>query len=73
MTSNPYQIADTPALTQTLGWVDAWMSKASVYAVAARNASDIAAAVRFARDNICGWSSRAAGTAIWEPQMHLTR
>jgi FAD/FMN-containing dehydrogenase len=48
---NPYWIADEPGLTQTLGWVDAWASQPSVYAVAARNASDIAAAVNFARDN----------------------
>jgi FAD/FMN-containing dehydrogenase len=48
---NPYQIADAPALTQTLGWVDAWETRPSVYAVAARNARDIAAAVRFARKN----------------------
>ena len=38
-------------LTQTLGWVDAWATKPSVYAVAARNAHDIAAAVNFAREN----------------------
>src|SRR5580692_3121000 len=48
---NPYYIADQPGLTQTLGWVDAWQSQPSAYAVAARNASDIAAAVNFARDN----------------------
>jgi FAD/FMN-containing dehydrogenase len=48
---NPYWIADQPGLTQTLGWVDAWATKPSIYAVAARNAGDIAAAVNFARDN----------------------
>lgn len=48
---NPYFIGDQPGLTQTLGWVDAWATKPSVYAVAARNAQDIAAAVNFARDN----------------------
>ncbi len=48
---NPYFIADEPGLTQTLGWVDAWATQPSVYAVAARNAGDIAAAVNFARDN----------------------
>jgi hypothetical protein len=42
---NPYFIGDTPGLTQTLGWVDAWTTKPNVYAVAARNAEDIAAAV----------------------------
>src|SRR6202451_1752450 len=34
---NPYYIGDSPGLTQTLGWVDAWATKPSVYAVAARN------------------------------------
>jgi FAD/FMN-containing dehydrogenase len=48
---NPYWIADQPGLTQTLGWVDAWETKPSAYAVAARNAGDIAAAVNFAREN----------------------
>jgi hypothetical protein len=48
---NPYYIGDQPDLTQTLGWVDAWVTKPSVCAVAARNANDIAAAVNFAREN----------------------
>ena len=48
---NPYYIGDQPGLTQTLGWTGAWTSEPSVYAVAARNAHDIAAAVNFARDN----------------------
>lgn len=46
---NPYFIGDTPALTQTSGWQDAWLSRPSAYAVAARTASDVAAAVNFAR------------------------
>ena len=33
---NPYYIGDQPGLTQTLGWVDAWVSKPSVYVVAAK-------------------------------------
>ncbi len=48
---NPYYIGDQPGLTQTLGWVDAWVTEPSVYAVAARNARDIAEAVNFAREN----------------------
>jgi FAD binding domain/Berberine and berberine like len=48
---NPYYIGDQPGLTQTLGWIDAWATKPSVYAVAARNAHDIAEAVNFAREN----------------------
>src|SRR5260370_41419186 len=39
---NPYFIGEQPGLTQTLGWVDAWATKPSVYAVAASNAPDIA-------------------------------
>ncbi|HEX5152465.1 MAG TPA: FAD-binding oxidoreductase [Parafilimonas sp.] len=48
---NPYFIGDNPALTQTSGWLDAWASAPSVYAVAAKNAGDVAAAVNFAREN----------------------
>jgi FAD/FMN-containing dehydrogenase len=48
---NPYYIGDQAGLTQSLGWVDAWATKPSVYAVAARNANDIAEAVNFARQN----------------------
>lgn len=48
---NPYFIGDDVALTQTLGWVDAWTSSPSVYAVAARETSDVAAAVDFAREH----------------------
>jgi FAD/FMN-containing dehydrogenase len=47
---NPYYVADQPGLTETLGWVDAWATQPSAYAVVARNAADIAAAVNFARD-----------------------
>ena len=46
---NPYRISDDPALTETLGWTDAWTSEPSSYVVAAHNAADIAAAVNFAR------------------------
>ncbi|HSS87348.1 MAG TPA: FAD-dependent oxidoreductase [Reyranella sp.] len=46
---NPWYIGDNVALSQTSGWVDAWTSAPSAYAVAARNAADVAAAVDFAR------------------------
>jgi FAD/FMN-containing dehydrogenase len=46
---NPYAIGDNPALTQTSGWQDAWLSQPSAYAVAAQSSVDIAAAVNFAR------------------------
>jgi FAD/FMN-containing dehydrogenase len=46
---NPYYLGDEVALTQSLGWVDAWTSGHSVFAVAARSATDVVAAVNFAR------------------------
>jgi FAD/FMN-containing dehydrogenase len=79
---NPYYIGDNPGITQTLSWVDAWATKPSVYAVAARNADDIAAAVNFARDHnlrlvIKGGGHSYQGTSnapdsllIWTRHMH---
>ena len=49
--TNPYHIGDQPALTQTSGWVDAWTSVPSVYAVAAAETADVVAAVNFARQH----------------------
>jgi len=46
---NPYFLSDQVGLTQTFGWVDAWTSAPSAYAVRARHAADVAAAVDFAR------------------------
>jgi FAD/FMN-containing dehydrogenase len=48
---NPYYVGDQPAGTQTVGWVDAWISKPSVFAVAAKTTADVVAAVNFAREN----------------------
>lgn len=79
---NPYYIGDQPGLTQTLGWVDAWATQPSVYAVAARHAQDIAAAVNFARQNdlrlvVKGGGHSYQGTSnapdsllIWTRRMH---
>src|SRR5579862_9194098 len=79
---NPYYIGDNPGITQTLGWVDAWSTKPSVYAVAARNANDIAAAVNFAREHnlrlvVKGGGHSYQGTSnapdsllIWTRHMH---
>jgi FAD/FMN-containing dehydrogenase len=47
---NPYYIGDNVGLTQTAGWVDAWESQPSVYAVAAETTGDAVVAVNFARD-----------------------
>ena len=46
---NPYYVGDQVWATQSTGWVDAWMSSPSAYAVPARSARDVAAAVNFAR------------------------
>jgi FAD/FMN-containing dehydrogenase len=46
--SNPFYIADQVGLTETSGWLDAWRSSPSAYAVTAQSTADIAAAVRFA-------------------------
>src|SRR5215468_968525 len=79
---NPFYIGDQPGLTQTLGWVDAWTTQPSVYAVAARNAQDIATAVNFARENnlrlvVKGGGHSYQGTSnapdsllIWTRHMH---
>jgi FAD/FMN-containing dehydrogenase len=48
---NPFWIADQPAGTETSGWLDAWTPAPSAYAVAARDAADVAAAVNFAREH----------------------
>lgn len=48
---NPYFIGEQPGQTQTSGWIDAWISTPSAYAVAARNTADVVAAVNFARAN----------------------
>ncbi len=48
---NPFFIGDNVALTQTLGWTDAWTSHPSVYAVLAQTSADVAAAVNFARQH----------------------
>lgn len=78
---NPYYLGDEVGLTQTLGWVDAWTSRPSVYAVAARNTHDVVAAVDFARENNLrlvvkggghgyqGTSSSADSLLIWTRNM----
>ena len=80
--NNPYFVGDQPGLTQTLGWVDAWFTKPSVFAVAAKNAYHVAAAVRFAHENNLrlvvkggghsyqGTSNAADSLLIWTRHMH---
>jgi hypothetical protein len=48
---NPYYLGDEVGLTQSLGWIGAWTSEPSVYAVAAETTGDVVAAVNFARKN----------------------
>ena len=49
--ADPYYIDDSVALTQTLGWTDAWTTEPSTYAVLAASSADVAAAVNFAREH----------------------
>jgi FAD/FMN-containing dehydrogenase len=79
---NPYFVADHPGLTQTLGWVDAWFTRPSVFAVAAKDANHVAAAVNFARENDLrlvvkgggysyqGTSNAADSLLVWTRHMH---
>lgn len=79
---NPYYIGDSPELTQTLGWIEAWVTKPSIYAVAARSAVDVSAAVDFARENnlrlvVKGGGHSYQGTSnapdsllVWTRHMH---
>jgi FAD/FMN-containing dehydrogenase len=46
---NQFYINAEPALTQATGWLDAWASAPSAYAVAAAATADVVAAVHFAR------------------------
>jgi FAD/FMN-containing dehydrogenase len=47
---NPFYIGDQPAGTEVSGWLNAWSPAPSAYAVRARHAADVAAAVKFARE-----------------------
>jgi hypothetical protein len=79
---NPYYIGDEVGLTQSLGWVGAWTSRPSVYAVAAESPADVVAAVNFARTNnlrlvVKGGGHSYQGTSnavdslpIWTRRMH---
>ena len=79
---NPYYLGDEIGLTQSLGWVDAWTSRPSVYAVAAETTDDVVAAVNFARENNLrlvvkggghsyqGTSNAADSLLIWTRRMN---
>jgi FAD/FMN-containing dehydrogenase len=79
---NPYYLGDEVGLTQSLGWVGAWTSRPSVYAVAAESTDDVVAAVNFARENNLrlvvkggghsyqGTSNAADSLLIWTRKMN---
>ncbi len=79
---NPYYLGDEVGLTQSLGWVGAWTSEPSVYAVAAKTTQDVVAAVNFARQNnlrlvvkggghsYLGTSNAANSLLIWTRHMN---
>ncbi len=79
---NPYWLGDQPALTQASGWLDAWTSQPSAYAVAAGSVEDVVAGVNFARAHNLRLVIKGAGHAyqgtsnapdsllIWTRAMH---
>ncbi|WP_119269280.1 FAD-dependent oxidoreductase [Taklimakanibacter deserti] len=79
--ANPYYLGDEAGLTQALGWVDAWTSEPSAYAVAAETTEDVVAAVNFAREHRLrlivkggghgyqGTSNAAGSLLIWTRRM----
>ena len=82
---NPFYVGDQPALTQTSGWLDAWTSRPSAYAVAAEDAADVVAAVNFARKHnlrlvVKGGGHSYQGTSaspdsllVWTRRMNAVR
>jgi FAD/FMN-containing dehydrogenase len=79
---NPYYLGDEIGLTQSLGWVGAWTSSPSVYAVADETTDDVVAAVNFARGHNLrlvvkggghsyqGTSNAAGSLLIWTREMN---
>ena len=79
---NPYFISENPSLTETSGWLDAWSSRPSTYAVKVRTTDDVVAAVNFARENNLrlvvkggghsyqGTSESADSLMIWTREMN---
>src|SRR5271170_2836354 len=79
---NPYFLSEDPTLTETSGWLDAWTSCPSTYAVKVRTTDDVVAAVNFARENNLrlvvkggghsyqGTSDSADSLMIWTREMN---
>lgn len=82
---NPYATRDAVALTQSLGWVDAWTSSPSVWAVLAETTADVVAAVDLARrkrlrlvvkgggHSYQGTSNSADSLLVWTRRMNAIR
>jgi FAD/FMN-containing dehydrogenase len=80
--NSAFYIGDQPALTQTSGWIDAWISHPSTYAVSAKTTTDVVAAVNFARTHSLrlavkggghsyqGTSSAPDSLLVWTRQMN---
>src|SRR5438067_5441654 len=47
--TNPFFLQDQPGGTESTGWLGGWTVASSAYAVVAEEASDVVAAVKFAR------------------------
>jgi hypothetical protein len=63
---------DEVGLTRSLGWVDAWTLRPSVYAVAAQTTDDVVAAVNFAREHnlrvvVKGWRPQLRAFGVERP------
>lgn len=58
---NPFFLGDQAGGTQVSGWYEAWTPEPSAYAVKARTAADVAAAVNFARAHNLRLAVKGAG------------
>jgi FAD/FMN-containing dehydrogenase len=80
--NNPYFLGENPGLTQSTGWVGAWESEPSVYAIEAESTGDVVAGVNFAREHNLRLAVRGGGHSyqgtsnapdsllIWTRKMH---
>ncbi|WP_229503885.1 FAD-binding protein [Massilia putida] len=82
---NGFDMGDQPNFTHTSGWLDAWSSQPSAYAVAATTTADVVAAVNFARTHDLrlvvkggghsyqGTSSAPGSLLVWTRHMNDVR
>jgi FAD/FMN-containing dehydrogenase len=62
---DPFYLGNQAGLTQMSGWLDAWRSSPSAYVVAAESASDVAAAIRFARAHNVRLAVKSGGHSLF--------